>query len=203
MIGWAFWMCHENVYAAQFLFVGNPYESTIFAYIPTYVKNHTGKCLVWSPICSGWAFWRQPKKCTQHNFCFWATLMRAQSLHTYLLCQKSNWEMLSLVSNPLRLSFLERAEKVYAAQFLFVGNPYESTIYAYIHSYLKNYTGKCLVWSLLCSSWAFWKEPTLPSLFHSSFGNRSGKVITYTWHRWWLFYQSHKWQISKLQNNFH
>ena len=59
--------------------------------------------------------------------------------------------MLSMVFNLFWLSFLERAEKVYAAQFLFVGNPYESTIFAYINSYVKNYTGKYLVWSPFCS----------------------------------------------------
>ena len=59
--------------------------------------------------------------------------------------------MLSMVSDPFRLSFLERAEKVYAAQFLFVGNPYESTIFEYIPTYVKSHTGKCLVWSQIRS----------------------------------------------------
>ena len=50
--------------------------------------------------------------------------------------------MLSMVLDLFRLSFLERAKKVYVAQFLFVGNPYESIIFAYIPTYVKNYTGK-------------------------------------------------------------
>ena len=37
--------------------------------------------------------------------------------------------MLSMVLDPFRLSFLERAGKVNAAQFFFVGNPYASTIF--------------------------------------------------------------------------
>ena len=55
--------------------------------------------------------------------------------------------MLSMVSDPFRLSFLERAEKVYAAQFLFGGNPYDSTFFAYIPRYVKIPTGKGLVLS--------------------------------------------------------
>ena len=53
--------------------------------------------------------------------------------------------MPSMVSDPFRLSFLERAGKVNAAQFLFVGNPYESTFFAYIPRYVKIPTGKGLV----------------------------------------------------------
>ena len=59
--------------------------------------------------------------------------------------------MLSMVSDPFRLSFLERAGKVNAAQFLFMGNPYESTTFAYVPTYVKNHTGKCLVWSRIRS----------------------------------------------------
>ena len=48
--------------------------------------------------------------------------------------------MLSMVSDPFRLSFLERAGKVNAAQFLFMGNPYESTTFPYVPTCLKNHT---------------------------------------------------------------
>ena len=53
--------------------------------------------------------------------------------------------MLSMVSDPFRLSFLERAGKVNVAQFLFVGNPYESKFFAYIPRYVEIPTGKGLV----------------------------------------------------------
>ena len=59
------------------------------------------------------------------------------------ICQKSYWEMLTMVSNPFPL----RAEKVYAAQFLFGGNPYDSTFFAYLPRYVKIPTRKGLVLS--------------------------------------------------------
>ena len=59
--------------------------------------------------------------------------------------------MPSMVTDLFRLSFLERAEKVNTAQFLFGEDPYESTILAYIPTYVKNHTGKCLVWTRIRS----------------------------------------------------
>ena len=89
--------------------------------------------------------------------------------------------MPSMVSDPFRLSFLERAEKVYAAQFLFVGNPYESTIFAYIPLYIANkllghalllfpakrfeFTGGLGVFVLSCWKWAESKCTTFHGLF--------------------------------------
>ena len=61
-------MCHENVYAAQFLFVGNPYESTFFAYIPRYVEIPSGKCLVLPPIRDRLSFLDESRKSVRSTF---------------------------------------------------------------------------------------------------------------------------------------
>ena len=77
-------MCHEKVNAAQFLIVGNPYESIFFAYIPRYVKIPIGKGLVLCQIGDRLSFLNMSRKRVHSRNRLWATLMRAHSLLTCL-----------------------------------------------------------------------------------------------------------------------